>query len=399
MQHIELTDLTKSYALDSGEAIQSIRAMIFGRPRTERAARVKVAVNNLSLRIDSGERVGIIGPNGAGKSTLLHMIAGTGVPTSGHVNVEGKVTSILTLGIGLRDEVSGRENIYLDGELQGKNRKEIESQLEAIVAFAELGDFIDRPVRTYSTGMKSRLAFAMISHIDPEILLIDEALSVGDAAFSAKASKRIRQICEKGKIVVVVSHGLAAINEICSRCIWMDNGRILMDGRPDEVTRAYAAAVHEGDGRELLERFNSLVGAEQFLEGFSINGLELRSADATTRVSVLQQGQGFIARIKAEATESPGRWSLRLVLERLDGLCLVDASTAYGAPVKSLDVAFPPALAYGVYKLMAELSADGIPAAKRSMVFEVVSEDRPVGGRPALRYPCAISVTPLTQHG
>lgn len=399
MQHIELRNLTKSYALDSGEAFQSIREMIFGRPRAEKTGRIKVAVNNLSLRIDSGERVGIIGPNGAGKSTLLHMIAGTGVPTSGSVDVNGKVTSILTLGIGLRDELTGRENIYLDAELQEKGRAEIEGQIEAIIAFAELGDFIDRPVRTYSTGMKSRLAFAMISHIDPEILLIDEALSVGDAAFSVKASKRIRQICEKGKIVVVVSHGLSAINEICSRCIWMDGGRILMDGRPDEVTHAYASAVHESDGRESLQRFKSLVGAEQILEGFSIDALELRSADAAVQVSVLQQGQGFTARIRSRTGGSPDRWSLRLVLERLDGLRLVDATTEHSGKLKSLDIGFPPALAYGIYKLTAELSTDGVLAAKRSIVFEVVCEDRPSGGRPAFLYPYSISVTPITQHG
>lgn len=399
MQRIELSGLTKAYSLYAYQSIQSMRDMILSRSRPDSQKRVKIAVNNLSLHIEAGERVGIVGPNGAGKSTLLHMIAGTGTPTSGTVTVHGKVTSILTLGIGLRDDLSGRQNILLDGELQGKSRSNIETQLDEIVAFADLGEFIDRSVRTYSTGMKSRLAFAMISHIDPEILLIDEALSVGDAAFSAKASGRIREICAKGKIVVVVSHGLTAIKEICNRCIWMDNGQIVMDGEPEQVTEAYAAAVHESDGEELLQRFKSLVGSERLVAGFSIDALELRSSDAVAQISSLRVGHGFVARITVTARGEPRPLALRLMLERLDGLCLVDEATPYEAPHKTFDVSFPPALAHGIYKLVAEVVVDKAPAARRSMVFEITSEDRPTGGRPALRYPYAISVKAVPTFG
>jgi lipopolysaccharide transport system ATP-binding protein len=283
MPRIEIQNLTKIYPLDMAEAAKSFRQTLLGRHADPRDARGKTAVADLSLVIEAGERVGIVGPNGAGKSTFLHMVAGTAQATSGRLAVDGKVTSILTLGIGLRDQMSGRDNIYLDGELQGKTRQEVDEVIGAVIEFAELGEFIDRPVRTYSTGMKSRLAFAMISHIDPEILLIDEALSVGDAAFSAKASRRIREICAKGRIVVVVSHSLGAINDICSRCLWMDGGRIVMDGRPDEVTQAYAAAVHERDDEDLLRRFKSLVGAESLKDGCAIDSLEMLEPDGAPR--------------------------------------------------------------------------------------------------------------------
>ncbi len=398
MPRIELHRLTKAYALELAEAAHSLGRILFGRA-VSKESRIKTAVVDVSLAIDSGERVGIIGPNGAGKSTLLHMIAGIGVPTSGSVVVDGKVTSILTLGIGLREELTGRANIYLDGELQGKSRAETEEVMDAIIAFAELGEFIDRPIRTYSTGMKSRLAFAMISHIDPEILLIDEALSVGDAAFSTKASRRIREICARGKIVVVVSHSLAAINDICTRCLWMDRGRIVMDGRPQEVTQAYAAAVHESDGKELLQRFRTFVGAEELIEGCAIDSLEMLGADEYSRSATFHADQGFTARIRATVGHAAGPVALRLLVERLDGLLLVDESMPVEPLFNPVDVWFPRALAHGVYKLTVEATVDGAPAARRSVVFEIVSENRPTGGRPALHYPYSISVESIPSPG
>ena len=240
MPRIELRNMTKAYADGVGHAAPRNLPELVTWPVAAARPRIKAAVAGLTLSMEAGERVGIIGPNGAGKSTLLHMIAGIGTPSSGSVIVDGKVTSILTLGIGVREEMTGRENIYLDGELQGKTRHQVDEVIDAIVDFAELGEFIDRPVRTYSTGMKSRLSFAMISHVNPEILLIDEALSAGDAAFSVKATAKIREICARGKIVLLVSHSLGAIRDMCNRCIWMEEGAIIMDGSPGEVTRAYA---------------------------------------------------------------------------------------------------------------------------------------------------------------
>lgn len=149
-----------------------------------------IALQDLTLSIEEGERVGIIGRNGAGKSSLLQMLAGVTEPTSGQIQITGEVTAVLTLGTGLREDLTGRENIYLELDTKGKTRKICEKDVSAIIEFAELGKFIDLPLRTYSTGMKARLAFAMMTQINPEILIIDEALSVGDAAFSAKAGEK-----------------------------------------------------------------------------------------------------------------------------------------------------------------------------------------------------------------
>ena len=251
---VELDQVSKVFSAGSSTTGDLVAAMA-GNVGQDTLAGGKVAVDRLTLSIAEGERLGIVGRNGAGKSTLLHMIAGLSGPTSGSVRISGKVTSIMTLGVGLRDDLSGRENIYVDGEIQGKSRAETDSVIEQVIEFSELGEFIEYPVRTYSTGMKARLAFAMISHIDPEILIIDEALSVGDASFSVKATARILEICARGKIVILVSHGMQAIRDICNRCIYMKDGRIVMDGQPDAVTRAYIEEVREADEAELMLKF------------------------------------------------------------------------------------------------------------------------------------------------
>jgi lipopolysaccharide transport system ATP-binding protein len=177
--YVELENVSKFYPMGTSPAGDLVNAM--GRNGSKDSLlEGKIAVDQVTFTLREGERLGIVGRNGAGKSTLLHMIAGISNSSSGRILINGKVTSIMTLGVGLRDDLSGRENIYVDGEIQGKSRSEVNEVIDQVIDFAELGKFIDYPVRTYSTGMKARLAFAMISHIDPEILIIDEALSVGD---------------------------------------------------------------------------------------------------------------------------------------------------------------------------------------------------------------------------
>lgn len=403
MPRIELKDVSKTYPLQLVETARALRDVVLGRHYSAVSANRKVAVDNVTLHIDAGERVGIIGRNGAGKSTLLHMIAGVSERTSGTVTVDGKVTSILTLGIGLREELTGRENIYLDGEIQGKTRAEVEKVLEEIVAFAELGEFIERPIRTYSTGMKARLAFAMISHIDPEILLIDEALSVGDASFSTKATKRIREICERGRIVVVVSHSLASITEICNRCLWMEDGRIAMDGRAEEVTAAYARSVRDKDDHELLERFKGHIGSDTFLAGNRIQQLAVYQNERTLSRSAVQAEQGFTVHVEATLGPTQDDVIVRLTVERLDGLFLVDDSLRCDAGKGLRDdgslvveAVFPPAIASGIYKLTVGLSIGGSLVAQRSSIFEVVAYDQPTGGRATLHYPYTIESRAVT---
>jgi lipopolysaccharide transport system ATP-binding protein len=362
---------------------------------------VKVALDSVTLSIPAGTRLGIIGRNGAGKSTLLHLIAGVATPTSGSISVEGQVTSILTLGLGLREDLSGRENIYLDGEVQGRSRSDVERVMGEIVAFAELGEFIDYPVRTYSTGMKSRLMFAMISHLDPEILLIDEALSAGDHAFGSKATRRIREICGRGQIVVVVSHGLQAINEICDRCLWVDAGRILMDGPASEVTAAYEKAVFDADETELLEKLRAHIGGASYRAGYGIGKMSLRYSGESRARQVVQTGTHVTIELECDTPSSPPGTDLRLVVERLDGLVLVDETLGSAlagkktAGCERVCVEMSPfVLGWGTYQLMVELLAEGVVVARSTSVFEVVTPNPAQGGRPAVVYPCSVSTAP-----
>ena len=402
MPQIDIRDLSKSYPLDFAETARTMRDAILGRAPLAPTLATKVALENINLGVDSGERVGIIGRNGAGKSTLLHLIAGVAEPTSGRMRIDGHVTSILTLGVGMREEMTGRQNIYLDGEVQGRSRSEIDAVIEEIIEFAELGEFIDRPVRTYSTGMKSRLAFAMISYIEPEILLIDEALSVGDASFSAKATRRIREICASGKIVVVVSHGMSSIREICNRCIWLDNGRIVMDGDPQTVTEAYVKAVREADEVNLLEKFRSQLAAESLVPGYSVTLLETSTEGMNGARSVLPAEKAQVIRIAGNCREATPSMCVRLWIERLDGLTLVDETAPVldfhdpATPnVFAAEVVLPPALAYGIYRVEASITDDDILLARRATVMEITCDVLPTGGRPALLYPYTITSEPL----
>jgi lipopolysaccharide transport system ATP-binding protein len=254
---VKATGLTKTFALAEagGKSVSLLEALRAGRP--EISMRNVHALRDVSFEIREGERVGIIGRNGAGKTTLLSLLAGIADPSSGRVEIVGDVHAMLTIGAVLRDEATGRENIYLDGVVHGKSREEIDAHVEEVIAFSELAEFIDRPVRTYSSGMKARLAFSMGTLIEPDILIIDETLSVGDVFFAAKASRRMKEITAKGRIVIVVSHALKVIDDICDRCLWLDQGKLVMDGPAREVTRAYEKAVEQADETELAAKFEA----------------------------------------------------------------------------------------------------------------------------------------------
>lgn len=190
-----------------------------------------LAVDDVSFRIERGEAVGLVGRNGAGKSTLLKLVTGIVRPTSGTIAVRGQVAPLLALGNGLDPTLTGRENIYLNGAILGYEKAWLRAHEADIIAFSELGDFIDAPVRTYSSGMTMRLAFSIATAASPEILILDEVLAVGDAAFQAKCRARISEIIEDGATVFFVSHSLPDVVQLCSRALWMAKGRIVMDGR------------------------------------------------------------------------------------------------------------------------------------------------------------------------
>lgn len=381
---IELESLRKVYPRKTSEQLASVAMAALGRPNP--SAEGKAALESLTLSIRQGERVGIIGPNGAGKSTLLQMLAGVTEPTAGRLNISGKVTAVLTLGVGLREDLTGRENIYLDGETQGKERESMNADVEAIVEFADLGKFIDLPLRTYSTGMKTRLAFAMITQLNPEILIIDEALSVGDQAFQAKAEKRIAELCARGAIVLIVSHGMESITQLCNRCLWLDQGRLLMDGPPNEVTRAYLESVKESDEAEHVARFQSFVGAKSWMPGFALTELRAVSAGKGTKRPISGEPLSIYCESKSSANKLAGKFLLRCV--RLDGALICENSLIVPASAagRQLCMKYPKFnLAPGLYRMHLEWQAtEGNLFAESSTVLEVIAEGVPAGGRPVL---------------
>jgi lipopolysaccharide transport system ATP-binding protein len=203
-----------------------------------------LAVKDVSLTIKKGETVGIIGRNGSGKSTLLQIICGTLTPTHGEITTSGRIAALLELGSGFNPEFTGRENIYLNGAILGLTKEEVDLRFEKITGFADIGDFIDQPVKTYSSGMIVRLAFAVIAHVDADILVIDEALSVGDAVFVQKCNLFLRRFLENGTLLFV-SHSMQSVLELCTRVIWLSDSEIRMDGEAKEVVKNYSAYIHQ----------------------------------------------------------------------------------------------------------------------------------------------------------
>jgi ABC-type polysaccharide/polyol phosphate transport system ATPase subunit len=199
------------------------------------------ALEDVSLHVETGEAVGLIGRNGAGKTTLLQIIAGVLQPTRGDVKVEGRVTALLELGSGFNPEYTGRENILLSGQILGFSEEEMRRRMDVIVRFAELEGFVDQPVKTYSTGMLMRLAFASAIHVDPDVLIVDEALSVGDVYFQRKSLDRMEYFRKAGKTVLFVSHDPALVQRFCTQALWLEQGRVAMTGKAKDVVTAYQA--------------------------------------------------------------------------------------------------------------------------------------------------------------
>ncbi len=242
MPIITVSDITKEYRLRGGR---------------------KTALSGVSFSVEQGEAVGIIGKNGSGKSSLLKIIGGITAATSGKVQAEGRVFPLLELGAGFHPEYTGMENIYLNGTLQGKSKREIEEKIPEILDFAGIGAFAEQKVKTYSTGMFLRLAFAAAVAFQPELLLIDEALSVGDILFQARCFQKLQEMKKSGVTILYVTHDIDSVRRFCSRAIWLEDGKVRLDGGVDEVTAAYMAeSLGQGEtlaGRRFGERVGSIL--------------------------------------------------------------------------------------------------------------------------------------------
>ena len=231
----------------------TLRSAILRAGRGERSVREIKAVQDVSFDVRQGAVLGIIGNNGAGKSTLVRTIAGILPPTRGRIEVHGRVSTLLSLGVGFNGQLSGHENVVLGGLAAGYSRTEIEEKYEEIAEWTELGDFLDLPMRTYSSGMYSRLAFAVAVHMEPDILLVDEALSTGDAKFKEKATNKMMELVGQARTMILVSHALGTIRDMCSEAIWMHQGRLMVHAPPLEVVQKYTDFVKVGETATTLE--------------------------------------------------------------------------------------------------------------------------------------------------
>lgn len=240
---IKFEKVTKKFSLQNQKTFKEFLPALI---RGEETKKGFTALDNISFEIKKGETVGIIGPNGSGKSTILKLIAGVMSPTSGKISVHGKVSPLIELGAGMHPELTGRENIYLNGAILGLSRKEIDKNIENIIDFSEIREFINQPVKHYSSGMYMRLAFSIAIHVNPEILLIDEILAVGDTEFQKKCFKKMEEFKKSKEItVILVSHDLKRVSDFCNRVVYIDEHLIISDNNPKISISAYSSRNHQ----------------------------------------------------------------------------------------------------------------------------------------------------------
>ena len=299
--------LSKSYRKwGRTRAFGTLKSALLGRSLGAALApsEVVAALSDVSFTVARGETFGVVGPNGCGKSTLLKLVAGLFKPTSGQLAVDGKVSALIELGAGFHPEISGRENVVINGVMLGLTRKEIERKLPEIIAFSGLEDFIDEPVKTYSSGMYVRLGFAVAVHVDPDILVVDEVLAVGDEAFAHRCLDTIAEFSRRGKTIFFVSHALVLVEELCDRVLYLEHGHVKGLGDPREMLAAYRLDVAAGEGARLAtehrkdqetllrtaagggdtalraEQASAQADSAHFLEGREVEGADATGADA-----------------------------------------------------------------------------------------------------------------------
>ncbi|MDB6057206.1 MAG: transporter related protein [Verrucomicrobiales bacterium] len=314
------------------------------------AKRAFWALDGVSFVVEKGIALGIVGRNGAGKSTLLRLIGGVGKTDSGHINVNGRVGALLDLTAGFHPDLTGRENVFITGVICGLTRKQVAERLDEIVAFAELEKFIDSPVRTYSTGMQMRLGFSIIIHTEPEVLLVDEVLAVGDLAFQKKCMDRIRTLKEKGCTLILVSHDTEQTRQICDRLLWLRNGRVVALGPTEEVLNGYVNELADETrrrtpdsanmtstqfGTSLRPQTNRFGSQEVQIEAVQIFG---SAGPSTTQVA---SGEPVSVRIRYFANKPVPGPIFSVSLSREDGLICFDTNTA------AQNIELPPIAGHG----------------------------------------------------
>jgi len=322
------------------------------------------ALKDVSFEIPQGEAVGIIGRNGAGKSTLLKLLSRITEPTTGRIEIDGRIASLLEVGTGFHPELTGRENIYLNGAILGMTRAEIKGRFDEIVTFAEVEKFLDTPVKHYSSGMYMRLAFAVAAHLEPEILIVDEVLAVGDAAFQKRCLGRMSQVSTQGRTVLFVSHNMGAITSLCRTALWLNGGRVVRSGPTREVVDEYLAA--DADTQAAAIDLSTIRRGGDHGRKLKIERLEWLSN------LPLQHGERIVARLHFRVTETVEDVSVGIGFSTLEGVRLLTYETDFqdghrptltGGTVAWVDVTITELpLAPGLYTLdVGARSGDSFP--------------------------------------
>ncbi|WP_315784664.1 ABC transporter ATP-binding protein [Bradyrhizobium sp. SZCCHNPS1003] len=355
------------------------------------------AVRDVNFVLQPGAALGLIGQNGAGKSTLLKLVTGTVKPTTGAIGLRGRVCSILELGLGFNPEFTGRENIYHSGGLLGFSAEALDSLMTGIEDFAEIGDFIDQPLRVYSSGMQARLAFSLITAVRPDILIVDEVLSVGDSYFQHKSFDRIRQFKAEGTSILLVTHGLGDVRSLCDRVLLMDKGQVIRDGDPGEVIDYYNAMIAEKESAKLtIEQRRAKHGWVETKSGTGeviIRSLVLRDAETKAEVSVARTGQELELVLKADVQEAVPALVLGFMLRHRNGHVMWGTNTWHTKQiVRSLGAGQHVTYTMGFSCMFGPGSYSFSPALVSSdthfdnnyewrdnmLVFDVINSDRPV---------------------
>jgi ABC-type polysaccharide/polyol phosphate transport system ATPase subunit len=313
---ISVKNISKTYQIYSKPQDRLKQALFRGRRKYYKDFK---ALDDVSFDVKKGETIGIVGKNGSGKSTLLQIICGTVAPTSGSVECNGRVAALLELGAGFDPDFSGKENVYLNGAVLGLSKKEITARYDDIVEFAEIGDFIDQPVKTYSSGMYVRLAFAIAISVDPEILVVDEALSVGDINFRNKCMQRIKQLRDKGVTVFFVSHDLGTVQTICDRAIWLSNGEVEHEGPSVEVCQEFYADMIGGK----FEKEESKVVVQQPSEAATFTKLTVNAWNTHDGLPLFYPGENIEIAFELEGKAALDNVVFGLSIYRDDGDWLI----------------------------------------------------------------------------
>jgi ABC-type polysaccharide/polyol phosphate transport system, ATPase component len=297
------------------------------------------AVKDFSFSVKQGDILGIIGPNGAGKSTVLKLLSRIMIPDKGKLSIGGRLSAIIEVTAGFHPELTGRENVYLNGTILGMSKKEIDGKFDEIVAFSGLKEFINTPVKRYSSGMFSRLGFSVAAHMDPDILLVDEVLSVGDMAFQGKCVRKMKDLLHSGTTIVLVSHDLGLVQNLCKRVILMNGGTSIKEGPAEEVIPYYQDLVYKKDEEELKRMAESSSYRVQAGDGtkIAIRGVTLHTGDSRRRER-FNADEPIVARIDFTAAEKIERPVFSLEIIRSDGVICCDSSTlADGYPIESIE--------------------------------------------------------------